>query len=472
MPPPPASSSSAPVFGDIEQRERGLHRTLSSAQLSMIAIGGAIGTGLFLGSRFAIALAGPAVLVSYLIGALITLLLMGCLAEMAVAHPTAGSFGDWAEFYLSPLAGFLVRWAYWAGVVFALGTEVSAVAIYMRFWFPHTPGLLWIGLFAVLLVLVNALNVRAFGSIEYLFSALKILAIAAFLLLGAWILLAAHSPTIGLPNYTSGAFFPHGLSGTWSAVLVALFSFFSIEMIAIAAGEAADPHRAITRAFRSTMFRLAFFYLFTLALILALVPWRDLVSGQQTESPFITVMRATHIPYAPAVFNAVVLIAALSAMNSQLYITSRMLFTLARARQAPALLGRLSSAGVPLPALLASTLGIAVAALLNAFYPDRAFFLMFAISCFGPMFTWLLIFLTHLAFRRHHRAKPLQFRAWGFPATTVIGAALMLAALASTPFTPAFRPTLLYGLPFLALLTAVFFLRRPAPLAASPGAAR
>ena len=166
---------------------------------------------------------------SYLIGALITLLLMGCLAEMAVAHPTAGSFGDWAEFYLSPLAGFLVRWAYWAGVVFALGTEVSAVALYMRFWFPHTPGLLWIGLFAALLVLVNALNVRAFGSIEYLFSALKILAIAAFLLLGASLLFTARRPTIGFPNYTSNGFFPHGLSGTWSAVLVALFSFFSIE---------------------------------------------------------------------------------------------------------------------------------------------------------------------------------------------------------------------------------------------------
>ena len=220
------------------------------------------------------------------------------------------------------------------------------------------------------------------------------------------------------------------------------------------------------------MFRLAFFYLFTLALILALVPWQDLVSGQQTESPFIAVMRATHIPYAPAVFNAVVLIAALSAMNSQLYITSRMLFTLARAHQAPTLLGRLTSAGVPLPALLASTLGIAVAALLNAFYPDRAFFLMFAISCFGPMFTWLLIFLTHLAFRRHHRAEPLQFRAWGFPATTLTGAVLMFAALVSTPFTPAFRPTLLYGLPFLALLTAVFFLRRPAPLAPSARPAR
>ncbi len=442
-------------------QQQGLHRTLSSAQLAMIAIGGAIGTGLFLGSRFAIALAGPAVLLSYLIGALITLLLMGCLAEMSVTHPTAGSFGDWASTYLHPLIGFLVRYAYWAGVVFALGTEVSAVAIYMRLWFPTVPGLLWVVIFATALVLVNALNVRAFGSIEYLFSALKLLAIAAFLLLGTWLLLHLH--TASFPNYHPANFQPFGFRGTWSAVLVALFSFFSIEMIAIAAGEAQDPKRAITRAFHSTMFRLAFFYLFTLALILALVPWQSLIASDHPESPFVAVMRATHIPHAPALFNVVLLIAALSAMNSQLYITSRMLFTLARARQAPAFLGRLTKQGVPLPALLVSTLGIALAAILNALYPDRAFLLLFAVACFGPMFTWFIIFLTHLAFRKKHPAATLLFRTRGFPTTTILGATLMLAALLTTPFVPAFRPTLLYGIPLLALLTLLYPLTKRTP---------
>ena len=404
-------------FSAIAAREDGLRRTLTSAQLSMIAIGGAIGTGLFLGSGFAISLAGPSVLVSYFIGAIITLLLMGCLAEMTVAHPTSGSFGDWAEHYLHPLVGFLVRYAYWAGVVFALGTEVSAIAIYMRFWFPAVPGLVWITFFAGLLILVNALSVKAFGSIEYVFSALKLFAIAAFLLLGTWLAITApRGYGVGIDNlYNSGmgGFAPHGFFGTWAGVLVALFSYFSIEMIAIAAGEAADPKRAITSAFKSTMFRLAFFYLLTIFLILTLSDWRKTAAGG--ESPFVSVMRATHIPYAPAVVNAIILIAALSAMNSQLYITSRMLFTLARAGQAPSLFGQLTARGVPVPALLASTAGIAIAAVLNALSPNRAFLLLFAISCFGPMFAWLVIFLTHLAFRRRHVHTAGDFRAPGYP---------------------------------------------------------
>ena len=450
----------------IEQRERGLHRSLSSRQLTMIAIGGAIGTGLFLGSGFAIGLAGPAVLLSYLIGALITLLLMGCLAEMTVAHPTAGSFGAWAELYLSPFAGYLVRVAYWAGVVLALGTEVTAVAVYMRFWFPAVPGWLWITGFSAMLVLVNALNVRLFGAVEYGFSALKVSAIVGFLFLGAWVVLTAHHSSgggdapIGFTNYTAyGGFLPKGLWGVWVAVLVSLFSYFSIEMIAVAAGEASEPKRAITRAFRATMLRLVLFYVLTLALILAIVPWTTIASGS-AQSPFVTVMRRTHIHGAAGVLNFVILIAALSAMNSQLYITARMLFSLARAGFAPRALGRLSQNGVPVPALLTSTAGIGLAAVLNIRFHEHSFLLMLALSMFGPMFTWLMIFLTHLRFRRQHTAESLAFRMWGFPYTTVLGAALMAAALITTLFTEAFRPTLRYGLPFLLLLSVFYMLRR------------
>ena len=218
------SSPAEDGFAAVATREGGLHRTLSSGQLTMIAIGGAIGTGLFLGSSFAIGFAGPAVLVSYAVGALIALLLMGCLAEMTVAHPTTGSFGAWAEFYLSPLAGFLVRYSYWSAVVFALGTEVTAVAIYMRLWFPAVPGWVWIGGFSALLVLVNAANVRLFGAVEYSFSALKIAAIVAFLLLGSWVVFAAPPGSgIGFHNLTAfGGFFPHGLGGAWTGVIVAL----------------------------------------------------------------------------------------------------------------------------------------------------------------------------------------------------------------------------------------------------------
>ena len=453
-------------FDVITQREEGLRRELSSRQLSMIAIGGAIGTGLFLGSGFAIGFAGPSVLISYLIGAIITLLLMGCMAEMTVAHPTSGSFGAWAEFYLSPLSGFLVRFAYWAGVVFALGTEITAIAVYMRFWFPSVPGWLWICGFTSVLVLVNALDVRIFGAIEYSFSALKISAIVVFLVLGAWVVFTAShrgNPGPGMPigfaNYTAfGGFFPKGLWGMWVAVLVSLFSYFSIEMIAVAAGEAKDPQRAILHAFRATMLRLVLFYLLTLSLVLAIVPWNLMASGK-TQSPFVTVMTRTHIAGAASVVNFVILIAALSAMNSQLYITTRMLFSLSRAGFAPRRLSALTRRGVPIAALLVSTIGIGFAAILNARYHDRSFLLMLAISMFGPMFTWLMIFVTHLAFRRHHAETRLPFRMWGYPYTSLAGAVLMAAALLTTLFTPAFRATLIYGIPFLLILTTAFLLR-------------
>ncbi len=410
----------------------------------MLAIGGAIGTGLFLGSSFAIGFAGPSVILSYAIGALIALMLMRCLAEMTVAHPTSGSFGAWAEFYVSPLAGYLVRYAYWSCIVFAVGTEVTAIAVYMRFWFPGTPGWLWILGFSAVLIGVNARNVKIFGAAEYAFSSLKVTAILLFILLGA----ITVSGT-GLANYTAyGGFFPKGVWGMWVAVIVSIFSYLSIEMIAVAAGEAEDPQRAITKAFQSTVARLVIFYLLTLAIILAIVPWPDSGKG---ESPFVTVMARSHVPYAAAVVNFVILVAALSAMNSQLFITTRMMFSLARAGQAPSRFGQLSSNGTPVSALLLSSVGIALATLLNALYPETAFTLMMAISMFGAMFTWLMIFVTHVCFRRyHHRTSP-----W----TSPFGALLMAAILLTTAFTAEFRMTLVYGLPALALLTLIWKLR-------------
>ncbi len=430
----------------------------------MIAIGGAIGTGLFLGSGFAIGFAGPSVLVSYAVGALIALLLMGCLAEMTVAHPTSGSFGAWAEYYVHPLAGFLVRYAYWAGIVFAVGTEVTAIAVYMRYWYPAVPGWVWILGFSAALITINAIDVRLFGAIEYCFSALKILAILAFIVLGGWIVLtASRSSGIGFSNYTVyGGFFPKGPWGAWVGVVVSLFSYFSIEMIAVAAGEARDPQHAITRAFRATIGRLIFFYLLTLALILAIVPW---TAARTDESPFVKVMEATHVPGAAGVINFVILIAALSAMNSQLYITTRMMFSLSRAGYAPRSFGRLTARGVPSAALLLSTVGIALAAVLNAMYKNASFTIMMSIAMFGAMFTWLMIFVTHLFFRRRHAHATLTFRMWGYPYATLAGVALMMATLVTTIFTREFRMTLVCGIPFLLALSMVYWLRfrRPGP---------
>jgi amino acid transporter, AAT family len=434
----------------ILQREKGLHQGLSSGQLSMIAIGSAIGTGLFLGSGMAIGFAGPGVLVSYAIGGLIALLLMGCLAEMAVAHPTSGSFGAYAEFYIHPAAGFLVRYSYWVSIVFAVGTEVTAIAVYMKFWFPNTPGWLWIAAFSAILITVNSFNVRIFGTVEYGFSTLKISAILVFIVLGAFLV-----SRVGFANYAaSDGFFPKGLSGAWVGVIVAVFSYLGIEMVAVAAGEARDPQRAITRAFYATFFRLVFFYMATLGLMLAIVPWTQAGTG---GSPFVKVMAATHVPYAAGVMNFVILVAALSAMNSQFYITTRMMFSLARAGHAHPRFGHLSKRGVPLAALFISTAGIALGTLLVVLYPDTAFTLMMSIGMFGAMFTWLMIFVTHLFFRRKHPS--LAFRMWGFPYTTLLGAALISGVLVTTLFVPAFRMTLFFGLPFLAILFGIYRFR-------------
>jgi amino acid transporter, AAT family len=435
----------------ILDRERGLHRSLSTGQLSMIAIGGAIGTGLFLGSGMAIRDAGPAVILSYTIGGLIALLLMGCLAEMTVAHPASGSFGVWAECYVGPMAGFLVRYEYWSCLVFGLGTEVSAIAVYMRYWYPQVPGWVWIAGFAAALIAVNAFSVELFGSVEYCFSALKVTAILAFILLGSWLV----SARIGFANFTTqGGFAPMGAWGVWKAVLVSIFSYLSIEMIAVAAGEARDPAVAVPRAFRATIFRLTFFYLLTLALIVAMAPWTAASTG---ESPFVQVMAVTHLPGAAGIINFVILIAALSAMNSQLYSTTRMMFSLSRAGYSPRSLGELNKRGVPVAALLVSTGGIALAALLSVVYPEAAFATMMAISMFGAMFTWLMIFVTHIFFRRAHQGeeRPI-FRMWGYPYTAAAGAALMAALLVTTAFTTEFRMTLVCGAPFLILLMLMF----------------
>ncbi|SDC23107.1 amino acid permease [Paraburkholderia lycopersici] len=461
-------------FQQIAAREQGLHRTLSARQMAMIAIGGAIGTGLFLGSGFAIGFAGPSVLVSYAIGAFISLLLVGCLAEMTVAHPTSGSFGAYAEYYVSPWAGFLVRYAYWACIVLAVGAEVTATALYMKYWFPAVPGWIWIVGFSSLLVLVNARSVDVFGSVEYGFSVVKIAAIIGFIALGAYVVFV--NPELvggdangraGLHHYLShGGFLPKGVWGMWAAVIVSIFSYLGIEMIAVAAGEAEDPQRAVTRAFRSTIVRLALFYLATLALMLAIVPWTN---AARDESPFVKVMEAIHLRAAAGVINFVVLIAALSAMNSQLYITTRMLFSLSRAGHAPRVLGEVNARGIPLGALLLSTLGIALATVLSVLYPDASFTIMMSVSMFGALFTWMMIFVTHYFFRRRWTAsgRPAPaFRMRGFPVLTLLGAALMLAVMATTLFIPEFHMTLIFGVPFLIALSVVYAVRyrRPQPV--------
>ncbi|WP_226086814.1 amino acid permease [Mesobacillus sp. S13] len=445
-------------FQQIVDREQGLNKGLTTGQISMIAIGGAIGTGLFLGSGFAIGQAGPSVIISYAIGALISLLLMGALAEMTVAHPTSGSFGAFAEHYINPWAGYVVRFTYWACIVGAVGTEVTAVAVYMSYWFPDVSGTVWILIFSAILIYVNATSVNLFGSVEYWFSMIKIVAIVGFIFIGAYVVFGGSNPSIGFQNFTNdGGFLPNGWSGMWVAVVIALFSYLSIEMIAVTAGEAKDPQTAVPRALKATVFRLILFYLLTLTLMLAIVPW----AGAGIEkSPFVVVMELMNIPAAAGIMNFVVLVAALSAMNSQLYITTRMMFSLSRAGYAPARFGKLNKKNVPVYSLILSTIGIAAAAVIHAIVPDQAYLLMMGIAMFGAMFTWFMIFVTHYFFRKKYNGGPLAVRMWGYPYLTILGAALMVSLLITTWFVSFFKATLIVGIPWLLLLSLSYYLHQ------------
>ena len=460
-----------PEFSDIQTREVGLTKSLTTGQLGMIALGGAIGTGLFLGSRFAIGFAGPSVIISYLIGGTIALMLMAVLASMTVQHPTSGSFGAYAEYYVSPLAGFLVRYIYWACIVLAVGTEITAVGEYMRLWFPTVPPWVWVLLFSAALILVNATSVKSFGTLEYLFSGIKVFAIIAFIIIAAGVVFFSGSSEYGIANWTAdGGFMPHGWSGMWFAVIVSIFSYLSIEMIAVAAGEAKDPERSVKRAFRTTMLRLLVFYICTLALIVSIAPTSKILSG---GSPFVTVMQVVGIPFADSILNFVVIVAALSAMNSQLYISTRMMFSLARAGDAPSILGRVGKNGTPLHALVLSTGGIAIATIIYVLNPEEAFTMMFAISMFGALFTWGMIFVTYLYFRRRlaARGEPVAYRIPGARLGAALGALMMLAIAVSTAFTEQFRATLPFGIPVLGIATAAYFVVRRRRRGARPSAA-
>lgn len=460
-------------FQDIMEREKGLHRGLTTRQLAMIAIGGAIGTGLFLGSGMAIGFAGPSVIVSYLIGAVIALLLMGCLAEMTIAHPTTGSFGAHAERYINPWAGFAVRYAYWFSLVCAIGTEVSAMSVYMKYWFPDVPGLVWIAIFSAVLIYVNATSVNLFGSVEYWFSMIKVAAIILFIVFGAFVVFGSSNPEIGAQNFTNnGGFFPNGLWGMWIAIFISLFSYLSIEMIAVSAGEAKEPEKAVPMALKSAVVRLVLFYIITLALMLMVVPWKS--AGGDT-SPFVKVFEIMNIPGAAGIMNFVVLTAALSAMNSQLYISTRMVFSLSRAGFAPAKLGELSKKGVPVKALALSTIGIAIASYINIVAPDKSFVVMISLSSFGAMFAWFMVFVTHLFFRRKWEAmggRKLPVRMIGYPYMTICGAVLLAAVVLSTWFQPEFKDTLTMGFPLLLLITIAYFIWKKANPAAYEASAK
>jgi AAT family amino acid transporter len=440
----------------ILEREAGLHRNLTPRQLSMIAVGGAIGTGLFLGSALSVKLAGPGVILSYTAAAAIALALMWALGEMAIAHPVAGSFGVYAEMYVHPWAGFAMRYSYWLGQVIAIGSEMVAASIYCKHWFPGVPSWIWIAGLSAVLIGVNASSVANFGTFEYWFAMLKVATIVVFLILGVALLLGIGFPRIGTTNYVAhGGFLPNGWAGVGLGIAMAVFSYLGMEIVAVTSGEAREPAKALPNAMRWTFARLGIFYIGGLAVVVGVVPWTHVGLG---ESPFVRVFESTGIPAAAAVMNFIVLTAALSSVNCNLYLTSRMLFSLARGGYAPAVLGRLSKRGSPVIALLASSVGMVAALLLERRYSGTAYVYMLGSAFFGGIFVWLMIFVTHLRFRRHAArfGQPtVRFGPRG-PWGSLFGAAALGTVLVSTWWVPGLRITLTAGLPWLLFITLCY----------------
>jgi AAT family amino acid transporter len=446
------------------RRESGLARRLSTRHLTMIAIGGAIGTGLFLGSSLAVHAAGPAVVLSYLMGAGIALLLMGALSEMAVAHPTAGSFGVYAELYVSRWAGFVVRYTYWAVQAIAIGGEATAVAVYCGWWFPNVPGWLWIVGFSVVLLAVNASSVASFGEFEYWFAMIKVVAIVLFIAFGI-LMLTGMGPgrALGLGNFTAhGGFFPHGMLGAWMALVFVIFSYIGTEVVAVTAGEAKDPERAVPKAMRQMVGRLILFYLGAIVVLIAVVPWDKIQPGADvTASPFVTVFQVIGIPAAAHVVNFVVITAALSSINCNFYLVTRMMFSLSRGGYAPVVFGRVSRKGVPVNALLVSAFGLGIATVVAWLYPRSAYVYMFGVALFGGLFVWLMIFVTHLYFRPRWEAaggRRLPVRMPGYPYTSVLGATAIAAILLTTWWVEGMRSTLISGIPWLLFISLMYWL--------------
>ncbi|MFG2328651.1 amino acid permease [Streptomyces sp. NPDC048604] len=434
-PPPTLAAEPEPLSHGLKQRH-----------LTMLGLGGVIGAGLFVGSGAGIAVAGPGIVLSYLIAGALAMLVMRMLGEMSAAMPASGAFSVHAERALGRWAGFSVGWLYWFLLVVVLAVEATGAARIAHGWAPGVPQWAWVLIFMLVFTGANLAAVKNFGEFEFWFAALKVGAIVLFLGLGTLAILGVLPDTdpVGLTNLTGqGGFLPNGWEGVVSGVLAVVFAFGGLEVVTIAAAESEDPARNVARAVRSAVWRILFFYVGSMLVIVTLLPWTSMKPG---ESPYVAVLDAIGIPAAGQLMNVVVFVALLSALNANLYGSSRMIFSLAERREAPKGLLRISPVGVPplersrewgsVPrrAVLASVAFGFVSVLLNLRWPDTVF--LYLLNSVGAvlLFVWALIAVSQLKLRRRiEREAPekLTLRMWGFPwlswtALAAIGAVLVL----------------------------------------------
>jgi len=432
--------------------EEGLHHQLTVGQMTMVAVGGSIGTGLLLGSAAALEVAGPSVILSYIVAAFIAYTVAMALGELASTHPAAGSFGVYGELYLNQYFGFLCRAAYWAAIAFSIGAELVASATYMAYWLPAVPAELWVFLFSALLLLINLRSVLAYGRFEFWFAMIKFATIVAFILAGTALLFSGRVAQ----QYTAhGGFLPKGPIAPLLAVFWAIYAFGGVEMLAVTTGESRSA-RDIPRAARLTVFLLIAIYLGAITVLVGVMPWNH--TGV-SESPFVSVLRLAKVPAAAYFMNFVVLTAALSGANAKLYVASRLLFSMGRTGWAPAWLGKLNANGSPRLALLASSYGIVSALIIENWAPKQAFLYIMGAAFSGLFLCWVISLAAHISFRR--RLTPQQVAAlplrsplgiWGSILGFVLASAFIIQTLRSS------RVNELGGLGFLAGLSVAYLL--------------
>lgn len=420
-----------------QQHGEQLKRGLKNRHIQLIALGGAIGTGLFLGSASVIQSAGPGIILGYAIAGFIAFLIMRQLGEMVVDEPVAGSFSHFAYKYWGNFAGFVSGWNYWALYVLVAMAELTAVGKYIQFWYPEIPTWISAAVFFIAINAVNLTNVKVFGELEFWFAIIKVFAVVAMIVFGAWLLFGGHGgPQATVRNlWEQGGFLPHGINGLVMMMAIIMFSFGGLELVGITAAEAAEPEKSIPKATNQVIYRILIFYIGSLAILLSLLPWTRVTAD---TSPFVLIFHELGDTFVANALNVVVLTAALSVYNSCVYCNSRMLFGLAQQGNAPKALQKVDSRGVPVNTIIVSAIFTAIGVLINYLAPESAFSLLMALVVSALVINWAMISISHILFRRakQRQGEKTRFPALLYPLGNILCLLTVVAVLTIMLITP------------------------------------
>ncbi|QYN44283.1 MULTISPECIES: S-methylmethionine permease [unclassified Gilliamella] len=434
--------------------ENQFKRTMQTRHLIMLSLGGVIGTGLFFNTGYIIATAGAVgAIIAYLIGALVVFLVMLCLGELAVAMPETGAFHTYASRFISPATGYTVAWLYWLTWTVALGSSLTAAGMCMQYWFPSISVWVWCLIFCAVIFVLNIVTAQFFAESEFWFSIIKVITIIVFIIAGSaaifgFIPMKNDMPAPFLHNITDNGWFPHGLTPIIMTMVSVNFAFSGTELIGIAAGETKQPEKSIPLAIKTTILRLIIFFVGTIFVLAALLPMEQ---AGVIKSPFVMVFENIGIPYAADIFNFVILTAILSAANSGLYASGRMLWSLSNQGTLPKCFSRLTAKGIPTTAITVSMLGGLLALFSSVIAPDTVFVALTAISGFAVVAVWLSICVSHYFFRQklsQEQIINLKYKAPYYPLVPILGTILCVIACIGLAFDPEQRIALYCGIPF------------------------